>query len=92
MLLRDESSLERLSYLDQDAIKQLVECDSMKSTLELAKNLQPLENKIEKVSKVNTLVPYILSKENKKYYISTAKSLLSRQKKKDPFFLEYHNG
>ena len=61
MLLRDKSSLERLSYLDQDAIKQLAECDSMKSTLELAKNLQPLENKLEKVSKLNTLVPYILS-------------------------------
>ena len=87
MSSREEPRPWSSSYLDQDALREMVECNPHKSTWELALDLNISQStiycrlkKIGKVSKLSVWIPHILREKNKKDCISIVTNLLFRQK------------
>ena len=85
--LKEEPRLGHSSDLDQNALRELVECNPHKRTWELALDLNTSQStichhlkKIGKVSKLGVWIPHSLSEKNKEDYILIATSLLSRLK------------
>ena len=73
--------------LDQEALRDLVECNPLKSTQELVLNLNTFQStichhlkKTGKVSKLSAWFPHTLSEKNKEDCISIVTSLLLRQR------------
>ena len=84
--LKYESKTRRLSDLNQDALRELVECYPGKSTRVLALDLNVQSTiynhlkKIEQVSKLGVRMPHSLSEKNQEVSISILTSLLSSER------------
>ena len=85
--LRDEPRQGYTFNFNQDALREMVECNSSKSTQELPLDLNTSHSSLcyhlkrsEKVSKLNVWLPHTLSEKSKEDCISIVTSLHSKQR------------
>ena len=98
MSLKDKPIPGRSSDFDAEVFKSLMECNACQSTRKLADKLNTSQfticrhlEQLGRFSKLDVWVPHALSDKNKADRLSTATSLLSRQRN-DPFLDEFITG